>query len=507
MLNKKFDEKLRKEASLILKQKKSLTENITKLDKSFLIHQIDNLTVDLSRNFVNKNILSYLYKAAYDLNLKSKIKKLFLNKHRSISENKLVSFIYNRHDKKNYEKKISEMYLLHDGIKSGEIVSCSNEKFKHIVHIGIGGSILGSKALSHALASYSDHLLDIHYVSSADSSEINYVLGKCDISRTLFIFMSKSFQTREVLLNYEYIKNKLQKLNYGNKIYKNFFAVTANVSNALKYKIPKNNIITFSKNIPGRFSITSPISFTLLLEVGKKNYRQFINGVLKIDSHFKNKKIEKNIPILLGLLSVWNINYLNITTHCVNAYAYKLRSLSDYIQQIEMESNGKSVNNNNHKISYNTAPFLFGQEGTECQHSFFQMVHQGSLKMSADFIGIINSNNSESSNFLLANLIAQSNLLYSGKENNHSNMNINGNCPSNIILLDSITPYALGMLMTIYDHKVITEGLLWNINSFDQWGVEEGKKSSSNIQKKIINKSKLNKDDIIIKLIKKKIKK
>ena len=351
--------------------------------------------------------------------------------------------------------------------------------------------------------------MKVHYVSSADISEIQAVLSQCNIDETLFIMASKSFKTKELYLNYEYILDCLSSLKDINKYkYNNFMAVTANKKEAILAGIKPNRILSFSNTIPGRFSLTSAISFSLLLEIGKKNYIDYFEGVKCMDIHFKTAPIDKNIPILLASLSVWNINYLDITSHCVSAYSHRLRLLFSYIQQIEMESNGKSVNNLNQPIEYTTSPFVFGLEGTESQHSFFQMAHQGKIKMMTDFVGVININSSKkSSHFLLANLIAQADLFFDGNFEKNLYKKINGGQPSNIVMIDKISPKNIGLLITLYEHKVIAEGFLWDINSFDQWGVEEGKKSSKKILKKIQSRTSLNKNIDIINLIKKKIKK
>lgn len=472
-----------------------------------LIYKFNDLTIDISRNLIDMGILKNLQIFSKSINIKSKINQLFNNKHKSLSENKKVSFLYERFDKNITKKNFDKLFEFHDLIKKGNWKSASGKIFKYIVHIGIGGSILGPKATSHALKDYHDKKIQIYFASSADTSEIEDILEKCNLTETLFIFASKSFETREVLINYKYIKDKLsQFVKKPKDIQKNFLAITANKNNALKLGINPKRILIFPKTIPGRFSLSSSISFPLLLQIGKNNYNKFINGINKIDAHFKNSKVESNIPLMLALISIWNVNYKNITSNCILTYNHRLRSFSSFIQQLEMESNGKSVNDLNQKIDYNTSPFVFGLQGTECQHSIFQMLHQGTLKTSIDFIGVINTQLDKStSNFLLSNLIAQADLSFDGKCESKLYKILNGKNPSTIILLERLNPQNLGSLIALYENKIVAEGLLWRINSFDQWGVEEGKTVSEKVLKKINSKLQPKNINEIIKVIRKKL--
>lgn len=507
MIKNSLDAILKQQAEKILNKK---------TPKKNLIYTFNNLTIDISRHLIDEEVLKNLLAFSKSINIKSKINQLFNNKYKSQSENKKVSFLYERSDKNLKKKNINKLFELHDLIKNGKWKNSSDKDFKYVVHIGIGGSILGPKATSHALKDYHDKQLQVYYASSADTSEIDDILEKCVLDETLFIFASKSFETKEVLINYTHIKNKLLKTTKKPKdIQDNFLAITTNKDNALKLGMNPKHIIIFSKNIPGRFSLSSSISFTLLLQIGKNNYTRFINGINKMDVHFKSSKIDSNIPLLLALISIWNINYKNIISNCILTYNHRLRSLSSFIQQLEMESNGKSINNYNQRVDYNTSPFVFGLQGTECQHSIFQMVHQGTLKTSMDFIGVINSDHSRrrytlqekaSSNFLLSNLIAQADLSFDGKQESKQYKILNGKNPSTVILLDMLTPESLGALISLYENKIVSEGLLWDINSFDQWGVEEGKSASKKVFKKINSKLKLKNTTEIIKVIRKKIK-
>ena len=509
MITDLLDDKLIKEAQAILGKKCNLKNQQVNLQKKDCFFSIKDMSIDISRNIINKEIILDLSKFAKQSKIRNSIKDLFDNNYKSPTENKKVSFLFERNNKELMAKKQKKLFNLHDKIKAQPQQRLTRKPIKNLIHIGIGGSILGMQAISQALKDFHDKKLKIYYVSSPDLSDIQDALNECNLSETAFIFASKSFSTREVLLNYIYVKGLLSSfLDDKYDIADHFYAITANKSLAVSRGFKSSNILTFSNTIPGRFSLSSEVSLCLLLELGKKNYSNFIKGIYFMDNHFRKNKIEENIPIIMALLTIWNTNYLNINNNCVSGYSYRLRSMFNFIQQIEMESNGKSVSIMNQKLHYDTSPFMFGLQGTESQHSFFQMIHQGTHRLSLDFIGVINTKHSkESDRFILSNLIAQANLCYEGKTKKQIYENINGGNPSNIILLDSITPFNIGLLTAMYENKVVAEGLLWNINSFDQWGVEEGKKLSSSLMNELGSKKKTRSSSYLLNHIKRKIKK
>ena len=450
----------------------------------------DSLIVDISRNFLNSNIFRDLIKLATQLKINKSIQDIFTNKYVSATESKKVSHIYLR-NKENLNKSLEKIIKLYENIKKGELRSKTGEKFSYIVYVGIGGSLIGPKMLSESLKDYHTKSFKCFYVSSVDYSEVDDALKNCELDKTLFIFASKSFTTKEVLMNLSYIKSKyIPKKSLMDVMKANFLAITANVNNAKKEGFSSSKIISFSKNIPGRFSLTSPISLPVLFEIGKKNYLNFFKGINQMDNHVRTSRYENNIPLILALISIWNINFLDKKALSICPYNFRLRNIVDHLQQQEMESNGKSFDKEGKRIYFSTSPIVFGQRGSECQHSFFQMIHQGNANLSIDFIGVINKNNPKASKFLLSNMIAQADLCFSGKKNTPGYKTINHGTPNNIILMKNLSPKSMGMLLSMYEHKFFLEGLLWNINSFDQWGVEQGKILAKKIQSSLDKKQK-----------------
>ena len=474
-----------------------------KSQKDDLIYANDHITIDISRNFIDKQTLSRLFKLLKDIKIKKEITKLFSNKFKSKSENKFVSHIFLRNSQQG-EKTINDMYNMFDSIRTNSLKNFTTRKIKNIIHIGIGGSNLGPKFVCNALKDYSTKDFNIDFVSSSDTKELHDAIKDLDLEETIFIFSSKSFVTKEILINLDYIKKVLKsKFASSEIVSRHLFAVTSDKRTAMKKGIDANKILIFSKNIPGRFSVTSALSFIILLQIGKANFKKFYKGIIKMDNHFKKTKISNNIPMILAIISIWNINFFSIRNFCVCPYNYRLKGAIEYIQQIEMESNGKSSDIYSDEINIDTSPIVFGQVGTDCQHSFFQMIHQGSQEIALDFIGVIDGNDNKlSSNFLISNLIAQANLCFYGKGSQKNNKKIRGNNPSNIILMNSVDPHSVGNLISMYEHKIFVEGILWNINSFDQWGVEEGKLLASKFISKINQFNRKDIDRIILQLLK-----
>ena len=405
-----------------------------------------------------------------------KRKKLYKNKLISKTESQRVSFIHYRNSHM-YDKAIEKMSKFYLKIKQNKIKSLNGDKIDTIVHIGIGGSILGPKFLSEALQDFKKNDFITYFVSSGDNDEIDDLIKKIDVKRTLFIFASKSFKTDETmrikLFIDSYIENNLP--NHADYIHKNqFVAISSNKILCKSLNFLSRNIFTFPKTIPGRFSITSPVTLINMFEIGIENYIKFVKGIRSMDSHFLNTKFESNLPINLALMSIWNVNYLSKHGNVIVPYSHRLRNISNYIQQIEMESNGKAITNNSKRTLNMTAPIVFGTSGTECQHSFFQAAHQGTLSVYFDFI-YVKQLNSSSNRFLAANVHAQADLLFKGKKTKHLHKSLNGNSPSNLVSLDRISPDRIGKIISLYEHKVFIEGVIWDINSYDQWGVEEGK--------------------------------
>jgi glucose-6-phosphate isomerase len=453
-----------------------LTKSKNRRSSSLRTNTFSGITLDLSRNFISKDILMQMKSLLTINRFSEKRKRLFTNKLISKTESQQVSYVYYRNNQM-YDKDIHEMSKFYLQIKQNKIKSCDGYKINTIVHVGIGGSILGAKFLSEALEDSKKNEFETHFVSSGDDDEISDLTKKIDIKRTLFIFASKSFKTDEIIRIKLFIDNYIGKhhAKYADYIHKNqFVAISSNALECKKHNFVSKNIFTFPKTISGRFSIASPVTLINMFEIGIENYQKFVNGIRSMDSHFLKTKFELNLPINLALINIWNINYLSKYGNVIVPYSYRLRNISNYIQQIEMESNGKSTTNNSDHSLNKTAPILFGTSGTECQHSFFQAAHQGTLNLYFDFI-YVKQLKTDSKRFLSANVHAQADLLFKGKKTKHLHKSLNSNSPSNLVSLDRISPDRVGKIISLYEHKVFTEGVIWNINSYDQWGVEEGK--------------------------------
>ena len=434
------------------------------------------INLDLSRNIITSDILVKMYDLLRHFKFTEKRKQLFTNKLFSNTESQTVSFVSYRNSK-SYDKDIDRMTKLYLNIKNNKINNYNGEKITNIVHIGIGGSILGPKFLSDALESFKEKSFDTYFVSSGDLDEISDLFKKINVNKTLFIFVSKSFKTSETIRikSYidKYIKTNLPK--YASHIFKNqYVAVTANKELCNKQNFTNRNIFSLIKTIPGRFSVASPVTLITMFEIGIKNYKAFVSGIQSMDNHFYRCRVKDNLPINLALISIWNINFLSKYANIIVPYSYRLRNLTNYIQQIEMESNGKSVINDGKRTLNFTSPIIFGTSGTECQHSFFQAAHQGTIDVFFDFIYVKNLN-TDSKKFLAANVLAQADLLFKGMKTKIPYKELVGCSPSNLIGIDKISPDRIGKIMSLYEHKVFVEGIIWQINSYDQWGVEAAK--------------------------------
>jgi glucose-6-phosphate isomerase len=415
----------------------------TKIGKSkpLKIKTFNGISLDLSRNFIDEDVFKRM-KSLLALNkFSDKRTKLFTNKLISKTESQKVSFVYYRNSQ-TYDKDIDKMSKFYIQIKQNKIKSCNGEKIDTIVHIGIGGSILGPKFLSEALENFKKNDFMTYFVSSGDTDEISDLIKKIDIKRTLFIFASKSFKTDETMRIKLFIDNYLEKnlFDQADYIHKNqFIAISSNKLLCKSLNFLPKNIFTFPKTIPGRFSIASPVTLINMFEIGIENYIKFVKGIRSMDTHFLKAEIESNLPINLALINIWNINCLSKHGNVIVPYSYRLRNISNYIQQIEMESNGKSMTNNFEHTLNMTSPIVFGTSGTECQHSFFQAAHQGTLNVYFDFI-YVKKPDTNSNRFLAANVHAQADLLFKGKKKKYLYKSLNGNSPSNLVSLDRISP-------------------------------------------------------------------
>ena len=506
---------------------KSLND-LFKMDKDrfnkFSIQE-KNLLLDFSKNHIDDKMMKLFFHLLDEIDIKGKINDLFNGEKINTSENRSVLHFllrgsYNSKTKKLYDnnvkKSIDKLKFFSKKFKNGEVKGYSGKKIKNVINIGIGGSDLGPKMICEALKYYSDRDINNFFISNVDPSNLSEVLLNINPEESIFIISSKSFGTIETLKNADVCKSWFCDQSKDNDSFrKHFYGVTANIKKAKEFGIVENNIFPIWDWVGGRYSLWSSVGLPIILKIGFQNFERLLNGANEIDNHFKDQPFDKNIPIILACLGVLYNNFHDCETHAILPYDNYLKYLPMYLQQTDMESNGKNVSKDSSKINYNTGPIIWGDVGTNGQHSFFQLIHQGTKKIPCDFIGFVISNNEkqELHEILLSNMVGQTMALMKGKnieevkeeiggESVYNNYEIvknskvfEGNKPSNTLLFDKLTPYNLGRLIAIYEHKIFVQGCIWNINSFDQWGVELGKKLSDEVYDKIKSKDRSNIDN------------
>ncbi len=461
--------------------------------------QAPGLFLDYSKNKITTGILSGLLDLANNANLKVKIERMFTGEKINQTEGRAVlhTALRNRSNKPVIVDGQNIMPLINESlqhierfseqIRSGSWLGYTGKPIKNIVNIGIGGSDLGPSMVCDALYDYQHPNLQFIFVSSVDSAQIKKALRYLDHQETLFIVSSKSFTTLETQLNSESAKQWFLDAckSSDQDISKHFVAVTANVDAAEKFGVARQNVFQLWEWVGGRFSLWSSIGLPIALCIGYQKFVEMLEGAHELDRHFQTVPFADNLPVLLALIGIWHINFQAADSQAVFPYDQPLHILPAFLQQLDMESNGKSVDINGEKIDYATAPIVWGQTGSNGQHAFFQLMHQGTRFVPVDFIGsqTKDSQNSKHSRALHTNMLAQAEAFMLGSDNSidSSHQYCAGNNPSNTILLDSLNPKNLGALIALYEHKIFVQGVIWNINSFDQWGVQLGKKLAVNM--------------------------
>jgi len=463
----------------------------------------NDFLLDYSKNKINKKTIELFIELAQELDLKNGIENLFSGKKINQTENRAVLHTALRADKSQNIKVdgkniILEIQKLKQKIKSfsekiinGKQKGFSDKIFTDVVNIGIGGSDLGPKMVNQALYYYKNHL-NIHYISNVDGDRLVSLLEKLNPETTLFIVVSKTFTTQETLTNAQTIRKWFLEKASTKDISKHFIAVSSNLEKVKEFGILEENIFPLWDWVGGRFSLWSSVGISIALAVGYNNFEKLLQGANNMDNHFRTADFDQNIPVILAFLSIWYNNFFEAQTHCVVAYSDYLKEFIPYLQQLSMESNGKCVSRKGIPVNTHTGNVVFGGIGTDVQHAFFQLLHQGTKLIPTDFIGFSTSlyGNKEHHNILMANFFAQTEALLNGKENTTNPFaDFYGDKPSNTILIRQLTPENLGSLLAIYEHKVFVEGYLWNIFSFDQFGVELGKELATNILDQINKKT------------------
>ncbi|MDC8001232.1 glucose-6-phosphate isomerase [Aequorivita todarodis] len=438
--------------------------------------------LDCSKNRITDETLSLLINLAEEVKLKEAINQQFSGEKINETENRAVLHTALR----NFENMKLEVAATLQKMKhfSEEIINGSHKGFTgkavtDVVNIGIGGSHLGSEMVTEALQFYRNNLRT-HFIANIDGDDVAEKLKNLNPETTLFIIVSKSFTTQETIANASVVRDWFLKNASEADIEKHFVAVSANVKGAKDFGISEENIFPMQDWVGGRFSLWSSVGLSICCAIGFKNFEALLKGAFEMDNHFKKEDFDKNIPVLLALFSVWYNNFFKAESEAVVAYSQYLQKLVPYLQQAVMESNGKSVDRNGKKINYQTGTIVWGNVGSNSQHAFFQLLHQGTKLIPTDFIGFSEPlhGNSYNHNILMANFFAQTEALWEGtfaKKVENPFKNFEGNKPTNSILIKKLTPKNLGSLIALYEHKLFVQGIIWNIFSYDQWGVELGK--------------------------------
>lgn len=494
-----------------------------------MTHTLGPIHVDLSKNLVTSEIMQALCKLADVCNLEAWTDKMFNGGKINSTENRAALHIALRNVKYNKNKgfkpispifldgydampqvadTLNQMAVFSEKIRSGNWKGFSQKPVTTIINIGIGGSDLGPYMAFEALKAYKHNKLDVKFISNIDGTDIRETLKDCNPETTLFIIASKTFTTEETMTNAESAKAWfIEKTAKPNEINKHFVATSTAREKVTAFGIAPENMFEFWDWVGGRYSLPSAIGLPLMISIGVENFAFFLDGYHQVDEHFRSAPLEKNIPVNLALIGIWYINFFNSETLAILPYDQYLRLFPTYCQQSAMESNGKFINREGNRVNYQTSPIIWGEAGANGQHSFFQLMHQGTKLIPADFIGFIKTHNpvGDHHNKLMANFFAQTEALLQGRTAKQlekegcipdliPHRTFIGNNPTNTILIDQLTPESLGMLIAIYEHKVFAQGIIWNINSFDQWGVELGKNLAKTILKEFHSK-KINNHD------------
>ncbi|MCX8493154.1 MAG: glucose-6-phosphate isomerase [Chthoniobacterales bacterium] len=466
------------------------------------------LYLDYSKNRVNDETLKDLVQLAKEVGLEAHRDKMFAGEKINITEDRAVLHVALRAPKNavikvdgvdvvpEVHKVLESMGTFADRIRSGEWKGHTGKRIKNVINIGIGGSDLGPVMAYEALKAYSDRDMTFRFVSNVDGTDFSEAVRDLDPTETLFIVSSKTFTTLETMTNANSAREWSLKGFGGDvsAVAKHFVAVSTNAAKVSEFGIDTANMFGFWDWVGGRYSMDSAIGLSTMIAIGPKNFSDLLAGFHAMDEHFRTAPLEKNLPVLLGLLAVWYNDFFGAQSIAVLPYEQYLKRFPAYLQQLTMESNGKSVRLDGTHVTFDTGPIYWGEPGTNGQHSFYQLIHQGTRLIPCDFIGFNKAINElgHHHNYLISNIFAQAEALAFGKtpdqvkaEGTPDWLNphrvFEGNRPSNVIMADKLDPHTLGVLVALYEHSVFTQGVVWGINSFDQWGVELGKQLAQHI--------------------------
>ncbi len=477
--------------------------------------RFNGILVDYSKNIITEDTLKLLLKLTDDVGLRDALNKMFTGESINETEDRAVlhTALRNRinipvcvNDKNvmpEVNAVLSKMKDFSDKIITGEWKGFTDKKITDIVNIGIGGSDLGPVMVTECLRPYAKVGLEVHFVSNVDGTHITETLKQLNPETTLFLIASKTFTTQETMTNAFAAREWFLKCAKDHAyVAKHFVALSTNIEKVEEFGIDKDNMFVFWDWVGGRYSLWSAIGLSIACYIGYENYAELLQGAFEMDSHFRETPFERNIPVILALIGIWYNNFFGVQTEVILPYDQYMHRFPAYFQQGNMESNGKSVDRSGSRVDYQTGPIIWGEPGTNGQHAFYQLIHQGTKIIPADFLAPAISHNriGEHHNILLSNFFAQTEALLNGKtkeeaieelkRDGRSDEEIRklyphkvfeGNRPTNSILFSKLTPRALGSLIVMYEHKIFVQGVIWNIFSFDQWGVELGKQLAKRI--------------------------
>ncbi|MGZ5263804.1 MAG: glucose-6-phosphate isomerase [Kaistella sp.] len=482
---------------------------------------------DFSKNLIDQNTLDLLLKLAEETQLKEAISAMFAGEKINETEGRAVLhtalrdfsddeiLVDGENIKPGIKKVLDQMKTFSTKVISGEHKGFSGKEITDVVNIGIGGSDLGPVMVCSALKHFKTRL-NVHFVSNVDGNHIAETLKTLDPETTLFIIASKTFTTQETMTNAASAKDWFLKSGTQQDVAKHFVALSTNTKSVKEFGIAEENIFEFWDWVGGRYSLWSAIGLSISLAVGYENFEQLLKGANETDTHFKTADFKENVPVLMALLGIWYRNFYGAGTYAILPYSQYLDRFPAYLQQGDMESNGKSVDRNGEYVEYETGPIIWGEPGTNGQHAFYQLIHQGTELIPADFLAYAKSCNevSDHQDKLLANFFAQTEALAFGKNEEEVRAELNaagksgeevekllnykvfaGDSPTNSFIFDELTPFSLGQLIALYEHKIFVQGVIWNVFSFDQFGVELGKVLAGKILAELESQEPVNSHD------------
>ncbi len=485
----------------------------------------EDILLDYSKNRISEETMSLLFQLAREAGLEEWVTRMFSGEKINHTEKRAVlhTALRNRSDEPvmldgqdvmpEVRAELKKIRALAEAVRKRQWRGVSGQPITDVINIGIGGSSLGPEMVTDALRPYGIHDMRFHFVSNVDENHIMDTLEELKAETSLFIISSKSFSTQDTMLNASTARNWfLKSVDDASAVNKHFVAVTSNTRAAVEFGIAEENVFRMWDWVGGRYSLWSAIGLPIAISVGMDHFEAMLEGACSMDQHFRTQPFEKNIPVVLALLGIWYNNFFAAQTHAILPYDQHLSRLPAYLQQADMESNGKYVDRNGQVIEYETGPIIFGEIGIAAQHAFYQLIHQGSKLIPADFLASISDYHciKQHHRVLMSNVFAQTEALMKGKTAEEAKAELQteglsakeiqallpykifpGNKPTNTIMFRTLDPRTMGMLIAMYEHKIFVQGVIWNINSFDQWGVELGKQLAVKIQHELDDASRV----------------